>query len=132
MTRPRKILLLIVCPLLLIVAAIALLALKFAHVTDGHTPEEQRQIAEACLGILRSPLAKESLIRPDDPRLPQIIRVLRPTEITIEGNDVVIMRSGKPAEYHFSRRTGERNQWVLYVAGPGYLGHRELIRLNHE
>jgi hypothetical protein len=102
------------------------------HVSDGRTPDEQRHIAEACLSMLHSSLTNEMDIQPDDPRVPEIIRALHPIQIEIQGTDVVIMRSGKPAEYHFSRRPSDPKPWVLYVAGQGYDGHQELIRLDHE
>ena len=102
------------------------------RVSDGRTPAEQRGIAEACLSMLRSSLTNEVDIQPDDPRVPEIIRNLRPVQIEIQGTDVVIMRSGRPAEYHLSRRSGDARPWVLYVAGHGYFGHQELTRLDHD
>ncbi len=102
------------------------------RVSDGRTSEEQRRIAEACLNMLRSSLTNETDIRLEDPRVPQIIRSLQPVEIQIQGTDVVIMRVGKPAEYHLSRRPSDPKPWVLYVAGQGYDGHQELIRLEHD
>ncbi len=102
------------------------------HGTDGHTPDEQRRIAEACLSMLRSSLTNEMDIQPDDPRVPETIRSLHPMAIEIQGTDVVVLRSGNPAEYHLSRRSGDPRPWVLYVAGHGYDGHRELIRLDHD
>jgi hypothetical protein len=71
-------------------------------------------------------------IQVDDPRVPEIIRSLHSVEIVIQGTDVVIMCSGTPAEYHLSRRPSDPKPWVLYVAGHGYDGHQELIRLDHE
>ena len=102
------------------------------HVTDGRAPEEQRHIAEACLSMLRSSLTNEMDIAVDDPRVPEIVRALQPVAIEIQGTDVVIMRSGRPAEYHLSRRPSGPKPWVLYVAGQGYDGHQELIRLDDE
>jgi len=102
------------------------------RVSDGRTAEEQRRIAEACLTMLRSSLTNEIDIQQDDPRVPEIIRSLHPIEIEIQGTDVVITRSGDPAEYHLSRRPSDPKPWVLYVAGHGYDGHQELIRLDHE
>ena len=82
--------------------------------------------------MLRSSLTNEIDIQQDDPRVPEIIRSLHPIEIEIQGTDVVITRSGDPAEYHLSRRPSDPKPWVLYVAGHGYDGHQELIRLDHE
>ena len=121
-------------PLLLagFLAAIVAACSSTRPVSDGRTPDEQRRIAEACLSMLHSSLTNEMDIQVDDPRLPGIIRSLHPVEIEIHGADVVIMRSGTPAEYHLSRRPTDPKPWVLYVAGHGYDGHQELIRLDHE
>jgi len=80
--------------------------------------------------MLRSSLTNETDIQPDDPRVPEIIRALQPIEIEVQGTDVVIMRAGKPMEYHLSHRPGETKPWVLYGAGQGYNGHQELICLD--
>ena len=82
--------------------------------------------------MLHSSLTNETEIQPDNPLVPEIIRALKPIYIEIQRTDVVIMRSVKPAEYHFSRRPRDPKPWVLYVAGPGYDGHKELIRLDHD
>jgi hypothetical protein len=100
--------------------------------SDGRTPEEQRRIAEACFSMLHSSLTNEMDIQPDDSRLPKIIRALQPIDIQIQGTDVVITRSGRPSEYHLSRRASDPKPWVLYIAGHGYDGHQELLRLDHD
>ena len=41
---------------------------------DGRTPKERRQIAEACLSMLHSSLTNEVDLKPDDPRVPDVIR----------------------------------------------------------
>jgi hypothetical protein len=102
------------------------------YISDGHTRQEQQQIAEACLSMLHSSLTNEPEIQTNDPRVPDVIRALEPVDIQIQGNDVVISRTGKPAEYHFSRRSHDVKPWVLYVAGPGYKDHQELLRLDHD
>ena len=130
MTGLRQILLLVGCFAVVVVILVACSSIRV--VSDGRTPDEQRRIAEACLSMLRSSLTNQMDIQPDDPRVPEIIRTLQPIEIEIQGTDVVIMRSGKPAEYHLSRRPSEPKPWVLYVAGKGYDGHQELIRLDHD
>ena len=101
-------------------------------ITDGRTPEQQRQIAEACLSMLHSSLANEADIAVNDPRVPEVIRSLQPIQIEIQGTDVVIIRSGSPAEYHLSKRPSDARPWVLYIAGNGHEGHQELIRLDHK
>ena len=102
------------------------------RVTDGRSPDEERRIAEACLSMLHSSLTNETDIQLDDPRIPAIIRSLQPVHIELAGSDAVVMCSGKPAEYHLSRRSHDARPWVLYVAGPGYNGHEELLRLDHD
>jgi len=88
-----------------------------------------RAIAEACIRLFDLP-RKGDEISPYDERLPEEIQALHPVEITIMANDVVIMTSGKPAEYHLTRREGAAGPQVLYVAGPEFNGeHREAIRL---
>ena len=102
------------------------------RVSDGRTRDEERRIAEACLSMLHSSLTNEMDIQPDDPRVPEIIRSLHPVHIELSGSDAVVMCSGKPAEYHLSRRPHDVKPWVMYVAGPGYNGHEELLRLDHD
>lgn len=82
--------------------------------------------------MLRSSLTNEMDIQPNDPRVPEIIRTLKPIEIQVQGNEVVIMRARTPTEYHLSHRPNDANPWVLYVAGQGYDGHQELIRLDQK
>jgi len=123
--------------LFLVVCLAAIMGILFAcslgtHVSDGRTPDEHRRIAEACLSMLHSSLTNEADIKPDDPRVPEVIRALQPIEIVVRGTDVVIMRAGRPGEYHFSHRPHDARPWVLYVAGPGYRDHQELLRLEHE
>ena len=82
--------------------------------------------------MLRSSLTNEVDLKPDDPRVPEVIRALHPVDIELAGSDAVVMCAGKPAEYHLSRRPSEPKTWILYVAGPGYLGHREILRMEHD
>jgi hypothetical protein len=130
MTRPRQILLLIGSFATVAVILVACSSTK--HVSDGRTPDEQQRIVEACLSMLHSSLTNEMDIQPDDPRVPQIIRSLHPIHIELAGSDAVVMCEGKPGEYHLSRRSHDAKPWVLYVAGPGYNGHEELLRLDHD
>jgi len=103
------------------------------RVSDGRTIHEERSIAEACLSMLHSSLTNEMDIQPDDPRVPEVIRSLHPVHIELAGgSDAVVSCSGKPAEYYLSRRPHDAKPWVLYVAGPGYNGHEELLRLDHD
>jgi hypothetical protein len=82
--------------------------------------------------MLRSSLTNEAIIQLDDTRVPQIIRSLHPVDIELDASDAVVMCSGKPAEYHLNFRPHDAKPWVLYVAGPGYNGHEELLRLDHD
>src|SRR5258708_14306401 len=130
MIRLRQILLLIGW----LAAAVGILVAcsSTKRVSDGRTPSEQRRIAEACLSMLHSSLTNETDIQPDDPRVPEVIRSLHPVHIELAGSDAVVMCSGKPAENHLNRRPHDAKPWVLYVAGPGYNGHEELLRLDHD
>ena len=129
MIRTRQSLLLAGC---LLAVASLVAACVSTRVTDGRSRHEQRQIAEACLSMLHSSLTNDVDVRPDDPRVPEVIRALRPIDIQVQGTDVVISRAGTPAEYHFSRRSHDAKPWVLYIAGQGYKDHYELLRLNHD
>jgi hypothetical protein len=83
--------------------------------------------------MLHSPMTNEvDDIKPDDPRVPEVIRALHPVGFMIVGSDAVVFCGGKPAEYHLSRKPSEPRTWILYVAGPGYLGHREILRFDHD
>lgn len=123
--------LLVACSIVLLAVTVAAILL-FRPATDGRTPGERRRIAEACLTMLRSSLTNEVEIKPDDSRVPEVVRALHPIDIQLAGSDVVVMCAGKPAEYHLSRRPSEPKTWILYVAGPGYLGHREILRMEHD
>ena len=123
--------LLLGCGVAVLVIATAAMVF-FRPVSDGRTPTERRQIAEACLSMLRSSLTNEVDLKPDDPRVPEVIRALHPLDIELAGTDAVVMCAGKPAEYHLGRRPGEPKMWILYVAGPGYFGHREILRMEHD
>ena len=101
------------------------------HEPIGQGSGGQRRIAEACLAMLRSSLTNETDIAMADPRIPQTIRALHPVAIELAGNDAVIMRSGKPAEYHLSRRASEPMVWILYAAGGAWgADHKELLRIS--
>ena len=130
MKRARK-LVLITCGIVILLIAIGA-AFLFRPANDGRTPAERRQIADALLSMLQSSLTNEVDLKPDDPRIPEVIRGLHPVDIELAGNDAVIMCTGKPAEYHLSRGPSEPKTWVLYVAGPGYFGHREILRFKHD
>jgi hypothetical protein len=130
MTRTRQ--LLFLANRIAVVCLFLVACSSTPRVSDGHTPEEQRHIAEALLSMLHSPLTNEMDIRPDDPRIPQIIRSLQPVDIQIQLNNVVVLRHGRPTEYHLSYRRDDPRPWVLYVAGEGYDGHQVLLRLDHD
>lgn len=88
-----------------------------------------RAIAEACIRLFDLPREDDD-ISPNDERMPEEIQALHPREITIMPEDVVIMTSGKPAEYHLTRREGAAGPQILYVSDADYNGeHREAIRL---
>ncbi len=110
--------------------AIALLVgCKHTEPTQGSA--EERRIAEACLQVLRSPLAQESDIDPADARLPEVIRSLRPVHVEVGPGMVVItfpLRNGL-SEYHLASVSAKPGTWLLYGAGPKYQNqHQELVR----
>jgi hypothetical protein len=130
MKRMGKVLLAGFGMLVILLGVAGIVVLRPAN--DGRTPKERRQIAEECLSMLRSSLTNEVDLKPEDPRVPDVIRTLHPVEIELAGSDAVVMCAGKPAEYHLGRRPSEPKTWILYVAGPGYLGHREVLRMEHD
>ena len=129
MKRARKFVL-IACGIVLLLVALGAVFVLWPA-SDGRTPAERRQIADALFSMLHSSLTNEVDLKPDDPRIPEVIRGLHPLDIELAGNDAVVMCNGKPAEYHLSRRPSEPKTWILYAAGPGYFGHREILRFEH-
>lgn len=123
-------------------AIVVLMVVGFAilhrPVDDGRTPAERQQIADALLTMLRSPVAEEldgitlDDIKPDDPRIPQVIRSIHPVRFIFSGNAAVVYCAGKPAEYILRR--GQRNHkiWTLYVAGPHHICSREVFSFEHD
>jgi hypothetical protein len=107
-------------------------AVHLRPVSDGRTKGERKQIAEALLAMLHSSLTNEIEITADNAAVPEVIRALRPVDIELAGSDAVVICAGKPAEYHLSRQTDDPKTWILYVAGPGYLGHREILRIKRD
>ena len=133
MKRTRKYLLILFggLVLLLLIGAILL----FRPPNDGRTPAERRQIADACFAMLHSSLTNEvDPIKPNDPRVPEVIRALHPIGIIVEPNFAVqIDCNGKPPEYLLMRAPNLSNTWILGAAGPPIiLGPREILRIEHE
>ena len=101
----------------------------------GRTPRlaEPVQVAKACLQMISSSLTNEADIKQDDPRLPDVIRSLRPQHIEIAGQTVVVMfplHNGL-TEYHFEPVASSTNTWQLSGAGPRFNNeHRELLRIH--
>ena len=118
----------------LIVATVAVPLLVGCKHTDAAqgTPEERR-IAEACLQVLRSPLANESDIDPADSRLPRVIKALHPVHVEVGAGMVVVtfpLRGGL-TEYHLAPVSTDTGTWLLYGAGPKYnYDHHELLRFH--
>jgi hypothetical protein len=96
---------------------------------------ESVQVARACLQLMSSSLTNEVKIMPDDPRLPDVIRSLRPHDIEISGQTVVAifpLHKGV-TEYHFTPVASDTNMWQLSAAGPKFNNeHRELLRMRRE
>ena len=104
-------------------------------INDGRTPAERRQIADACIAMLRSSLTNEvDDIKMDDARIPEVIRALHPHHIeVIPNNGVGIYRTEWPQEYFLVR--WHTNTWVLCIAGPSIRfggGGREILRIEHD
>ena len=134
MKRARKFLL-IACGVVVLLVAIGY-TLLLRPPNDGRTPAERRQIAEACLAMLHSSLTNEvDDIKPDDPRVPEVIRALHPHHIDVIPNFAVdIYRAEKPKEYFLMRLQHPTNTWVLCIAGPSVFGGggREILRIEHD
>src|ERR1039458_7519250 len=117
MKRTRKFLLIAfgVIVLLIVIGAIFI----YQPPNDGRTPAERRQIADACFAMLHSSLTNEDDIKPDDPRVPEVIRALPPISIMVMPNYAVQMDGcGKPCEYFLTRAPHLTNTWILCAAGP--------------
>ena len=101
---------------------------------DGRTPAERRQIADACFAMLHSSLTNEDNIKPDDPRIPEVIRALHPISIMVIPNFAVqIDGCGKPFEYFLMRMSSQTNTWILCAAGsPILFGPREILRIHYD
>ncbi|MDB6020437.1 MAG: hypothetical protein JWQ04_294 [Pedosphaera sp.] len=105
-------------------------------ISDGRTPAERRQIADACFAMLHSSLTNEvDDIKMEDPRIPEVIRALHPHHIEVTPNFAVdIYRVEWPQEYFLTRGPGHTNTWILCVAGPSLRfggGGREILRIEH-
>jgi len=117
----------------IIVLIVIFLAFSHRPINDGRTPAERRQIADALLNLLRSPAAQElddikmDDIKPDDPRIPPVIRSLHPVRFIFSDSAAVVYCAGTPAEY--TLRRGQRNQkiWSLYISGPDGVGSRAVL-----
>ena len=106
-------------------------------INDGRTAAERRQIADACLAMLHSPLTNEvDELKMDDPRIPEVIRALRPHHIEVIPDFAVdIYRREWPQEYFLMRGPGHTNTWIMCVAGPSIRfggGGREILRIEHD
>src|SRR5690242_3864445 len=105
------------------------------HAEAVHSGAVERRIADACLQVLRSPLAQESDIDPADARLPEELRQLHPVHVEAGAGMVVIsfpLRDGL-TEYHLAQFSTEPGTWVFYGAGPKYKNeHRELLRFQEQ
>ena len=131
MKRTRKSFLIVfgVIVLLVVIGAIVI----YRPPNDGRTPAERRQIADACFAMLHSSLTNEDDIKPNDPRVPEVIRALHPTGILVTANFAVqIDGCGKPFEYFLTRAPDLSNTWVLCAAGPPIrFGPREILRIHY-
>ena len=119
--------------LLIVIGVIFFFWPLFRPPNDGRTPAERLQIADACFAILHSSLTNEDF-KPDDPRVPEVIRALHPIGIIVAPDfSVQIDCSSKPGEYFLMRLPGHTNTWILCAAGVGIrFGPREILRIEHD
>jgi hypothetical protein len=104
---------------------------------DGRSPAERRRIADACYAMLHSSLTNDvEEVKPDDPRVPEIIQALHPHHIEVMANFAVdIYRAERPEEYFLMRVPHTTNTWALCIAGPSVRfggGGREILRIEHD
>ena len=135
MKRNGKLLLIAFGVVVLLIAGLYIYIVR--PINDGRTPAERRQIADACIAMLHSSLTNEvDEIKMDDPRIPEVIRALRPHHIEVVPNFAVdIYRTEWPQEYFLMRGPGQANTWILCVAGPSMRfggGGREILRIEHD
>jgi hypothetical protein len=101
------------------------------HAEPAQSSAGERRVADACLQVLRSPLAQETDIDPADARLPEVLRTLHAVHVEVGAGMVVVsfpLHDGL-TEYHLAQLTTEPGTWVFYGAGPKYKNeHRELLR----
>ena len=138
MNQNRKILLVVSSVIVLFVVTIFIFLLRPPNLTpadDGRSQSERREIVEACFAMLNSSLTNEVDIKPDDKRLPEVIRALPPIGIEVTRDfSVNIYREGKPEGYFLVRnRQQSSNTWILCIAGPSVGGGgREILRVERE
>jgi hypothetical protein len=107
-----------------------LLAIVLAGCSRRARLAEPVAVAKACLQMLS--LTNQIEIRPDDERLPEVIRALRPHRISITDQTVTVtfpLHNGF-IEYRCAPVAGATNTWQLLGAGPRFNNERkELLRM---
>ena len=124
--------------IIILVSIAVVFSVVHQSVTEGRTPTDRQKIADALLSMLRSPSAEDlddlklDDIKPNDPRIPPVIRSLHPARFVFSASAAVVYCVGTPAEYILRR--GPRNQkiWTLYMAGPDGISCHELLRFEHD
>jgi len=110
-----------------------LLAILLAGCSRRARLAEPVAVARACLEMTSSSLTNQINIRPDDQRLPEVIRALRPQRISITAQTATVifpLHNGL-IEYHCSPVAGATNTWQLFGAGPRFNNERrELLRMH--
>jgi|ERR1035441_4577401 hypothetical protein len=133
MKRARKFLLIAFGAIVLLIVIGAIFISRPPN--DGRTPAERRQIAGACFAMLHSSLTNDvDPIKPDDPRVPEVIRALHPISIMVMPNFAVQLDGcGKPFEYSLVRAPDPTNTWILCAGGsPIRFGPREILRIHYD
>jgi len=135
MKRRRAIILIVVLSVAVLGAAI-LVVWRYTR-PHSHGTEYERQFAMACLQTLRACSDGTEIDDPDDPRLPQILKDLKPTGSMVIPEYSFVLFPGAPnapLEYHLNRESEKSNEWTLYAVKRDNRGggHVEVARITSE
>jgi hypothetical protein len=93
------------------------------------TPERV-QLAEACLALSRSiGDSNEQILKRGDPRIPQALLRVDPSQVIVTPSNVIIWVSGPFREYHLKQIKETPNTWLLYAALAHNGKHKEVLRI---
>ena len=118
--------------LLLVLSAAVLCGIVSCSSTSARSKSDYSCIASCCADLLRSARTNETMIAPEDPRVPPGVRELNPQQILLAEtavgarNLVVIVRAGRPSVYECWFRGSYPHTVMLFAAGPGYKQWQEV------